>query len=198
MTFDDLSNDSFVPSHKVPPGQRRWYDPSFVKKFTESLEKVPPYKRDSVALKIVEIVDSVFKNEINRKVNTNKNMILGMYKEFEKRRWYDRNPNVLKAVKGMCSLVNQRKDLQKMAVAGIIESLGEYYEREKPKVEVRAPEPIVPKPKEEPIIEEAVEEEVQPEEKKKRDSKVMVSGEKLFIKRDKTKLKPKPKNKPSM
>lgn len=194
MTFDDLSSDSFVPTHKAPPGQRRWYDPSFVKKFTESLEKVPPYKRDSVALKIVEIVDSVFKNEINRKVNTNKNMILGMYKEFEKRRWYDRNPTILKAVKGMCSLVNQRKDLQKMAVAGIIESLGEYYEREKPKVEVRAPEPIILEPVEE-IEEEIIEE---PEEKKKRDSKVMVSGEKLFIKRDKTKLKPKPKDKPSM
>ena len=197
MTFDDLSSDSFAPTHKAPVGQRRWYDLSFVKKFTESLEKVPPYKRDSVALKIVEIVDSVFKNEINRKVNTNKNMILGMYKEFEKRRWYDRNPTILKAVKGMCSLVNQRKDLQKMAVAGIIESLGEYYEREKPKVEVRAPEPIIPEPVEEPIVEEIVEE---PEEKKKRDSKVMVSGEKLFIKRDKTKLKPKPKpnDKPSI
>lgn len=100
----------------------------------------------------------------------------------------------------MCSLVNQRKDLQKMAVAGIIESLGEYYEREKPKVEVRQAEPIEVKPKEEPIVEEepVVEEEPETEEKKKRDSKVMVSGEKLFIKRDKTKLKPKPKNKPSM
>lgn len=84
MTFDDLSSDSLMPPHKVPQGQRRWYDSSFVKKFLESLEKVPPYKRDSIALKIVEIIESVFKNEINRKVNTNKNMILGMYKEFEK------------------------------------------------------------------------------------------------------------------
>jgi hypothetical protein len=182
----------FKPINKKPvAGSRRWYDSTFVKKFVESFETVPPYKRDTVANKIIDVIESVFKNEINRKVNTNKNMILGMYKEFEKRRWYDRNPSILKSVKGMCSLVDQRRDLQKMAIAGIIDALGEYYIKDEPKeIEIRPPEPIKVEKKEpepEPVPE------PQEEPKKKPDSKVMVSGEKLFIKRDK---KPRPRPKP--
>ena len=195
MSFDDLPIEGGKKG-KPEQGSRRWYDKTFVKKFIESIEEAPPYKRDNIAVKINEIVDSVFKNEINRKVNTNKQMILGMYKEFEKRRWYDRNQTILKAVKNMCSLVNQRKDLQKMAISGIIDTLGEYYKKEEPQVqvEIRPPDPII----EEKIPEPEPEEIEEPEEKKKPDSKVMVSGEKLFIKRDKTKLKPKPKDKPKL
>ncbi|MEW5820786.1 MAG: hypothetical protein AB1782_11395 [Cyanobacteriota bacterium] len=194
MTFDEFPINSLPPPKNS--NSRRWYDESFVRGFVDALEEVPPYKRDNIAHRIVDTVESVFKNEINRKVNTNKNMILGMYKEFEKRRWYDRNPIVLKAVKSMCTLVDQRRDLQRMAIAGIVEALGEYYKKEEPKVEIRQPEPIIQKAPE-PIIEEPVAPEPEDEPKKKPDSKVMVSGEKLFIKRDK-KLKPKPKEKPKI
>lgn len=180
---------SFSHSKKAAPGTRRWYDSTFVKNFVDSFETVPPYKRDTIANKILDVIETVFKNEINRKVNTNKDMILGMYKEFEKRRWYDQNPNILKAIKGMCSLVDQRRDLQKMAVSGIIDSLGEYYIREEPKVEIRPPEP----PLEETKKEEAPPPPVEEPKKKAPDSKVMVSGEKLFIKRDKKVIKPQPK-----
>jgi hypothetical protein len=184
-----------LPINKKPkPGEKRWYDTTFVKKFVESFEEVPPYKRDTIATKINDTIESVFKNEINRKVNTNKSMILGMYKEFEKRRWYDRNPNITKAIKGMCSLVDQRRDLQKLAVAGIIDAFGEYYIKDEPKeVEIRPPEMEAPKPKEQPVPEPEPEEDTK---KKGPDSKVMVSGEKLFIKRDKPKLKPKKKINP--
>lgn len=176
--------------------KRRWYDNSFVKVFIVSLEKVPPYKRDNVAARIVEVVEGLLKNEVHRKIGSNKHMVLGMYKEFEKRRWYDRNPTVLKAVKSMLNLVGQGGDLQKRAADGIIEALGEYYIKEEPKVEVRPPEEIIVEQKApEPEIE--VEEEPEETKKPTKESKVMVSGEKLFIKRDKN-LKPKPKNKPKM
>lgn len=196
MTFDDLPTNSLKTPYTPNPNERRWYDSTFIRKFVDSFETVPPYKRDAIAARISEIVDSVFKNEINRKVNTNKHMILGMYKEYEKRRWYDRNPVVLKAVKGMSGLAEQRRDLQKVAISGIMEALGEYYIREEPKVEIREPEPIeIKEPEPEVIIEEPVAEE-EPK-KKSPDNKVMVSGEKLFIKRDK-KIKPKPKQKPQL
>lgn len=187
---DDLSGLPNFNRRKAEPGKRRWYDSTFVKKVIDSFETVPPYKRDTVANKIIEVVDTVFRNEINRKVNTNKDMILGMYKEYEKRRWYDKNPTVLKSIKEVCSLVDQKRELQKIAISGIIDSLGEYYIREEPKVEIRPPEvePILePVAKEEPKVEEP---KVEEPKRKSPDSKVMVSGEKLFIKRDK---KPKPK-----
>lgn len=193
---DDFNAFQHLNRRRAEPGKRRWYDTTFVKKIVESFETVPPYKRDTIANKIIECVDAVFRNEINRKVNTNKDMILGMYKEYEKRRWYDKNPTVLKSIKEVCSLVDQRRELQKVAISGIIDSLGEYYKRDEPKVEIRPPEmEPIPEPvvQEEPKVEEpappppVVEEEPK---KKAPDSKVMVSGEKLFIKRDK---KPKPK-----
>lgn len=200
MPFEDFPFDPSMTN--IPTGpSRRWYDETFVRVFIDSMQEVPPYKRDSFAQKIIDVVESVFKNEINRKVNTNKYMILGMYKEFEKRRWYDRNPTIHKAIKSMCSLVDQRQDLQKVAQNGITDILGEYLIKpEEPEIEIRQPEPIMPEP--EPIPEPVVmqeEEEEEDEAKKRRDSKVMVSGEKLFIKRDKNpKLRKKKKDKPQI
>lgn len=189
-------SDNMTPKEKKVNHQRRWYDTSYIKKFVDSFETAPPFKRDAIANKILDVIESVFKNEINKKVNTNKYMILGMYKEYEKRRWYDRNPTILKSIKAMCTTVNQRRDLQKMACAGVVDALGEYYIKDEPKIEIRTPviepEPIIEEPvfETEEIVEEEIDETVP---RKKPDSKVMVSGEKLFIKRDKKPLKPKPK-----
>lgn len=202
MSFEEFPFDASMS--KPPTGPtRRWYDETFVRPYIDSMLEVPPYKRESYAQRILDVVESVFKNEINRKVNTNKYMILGMYKEFEKRRWYDRNPVIHKSIKSMCSLVDQRQDLQKVAQAGIADILGEYMlQEEEPEVEIRQPDPIMEEP--EPIPEPMPEAEPEPEpeeddeEKKKRDAKLMVSGEKLFIKREKNPKLRKKKKKPKI
>ena len=183
---------------------RRWYDDTFVRKYVESLESVPPYKQDYICGKIIEAIEAVFKNEINRKVNTNKYHVLGMYKQFERRRWYDQNQLSNKAVNQIFSLVDQRSDLQKLACASLIEILGEYYIGDDvPKPSKKASEPVPQKPKspahlvsdEELIPEEPAAEAPPPKTNK---DKLLVSGEKLFVKRERKKKKKSDKPKPSM
>lgn len=170
-------------SRKKLLSNRRWYDNTFAKTFINSLQNVPAYKQEYICSKVNESIDAIFKNEINRKVNTNKNLVLGMYKEYEKRRWYDKNAVTAKTVKKICSLVDQRKDLQKVAFTTMLDILEEYYVPEEK-------EEVAPPPPPEPTH---VAEKTPPEETKQpakaNDKQLMVSGEKLFIKRERRKKK---------
>ena len=164
--------------------KKRWYDGTFVKVFIISLEKAPQYKQDHIAIKINKAIEDLLKQEINSKVNSNKYMVLGRYKEFEKRRWYDRNANVLKAVKNMQTLTNQNKELQKKAAEAIIGALGTFYINN---IDKNNSENIITEKQEVKIAENnyhSIPETTSNKEKKS--SNIVISGEKLFIKKDKT------------
>lgn len=178
--------------------KNRWYDDYFVKRFVDSFKLVPLYQRENVANQINEVVKNVFKQDIHHKVNLNKRLILGRYKEYEKRRWYDRSMPVFKSIRSICSVVDQPIELQKKAVIGIVNVLGEHYLLTDPKraevqtvAEIRQEKPPVKNQTQKTVAAEAL------QEKKAQDSKVMVSGEKLFVRRDKP-AKPFPKKKLSL
>lgn len=167
---------------------QRWYDESFVKSIIEAYKLVPDHQKDQMANRINDLVDGIFKNSFDHKVNTSHHMNLGRFKEFHKRRWYDRNPNILKAVKNLHSLINQPRDFQKKAMVGLVGLLGDYIKMLKTEddpLERPLPPPEI---QEEPVIEETIEkpveehEEEEPQDPKK--SKIMVSGEKLSLKRE--------------
>lgn len=176
-------------------GNNRWYDITFAKEIIDSFEKVPLYKRGNFAEKIIETVDASLKHDKHYKINSNKYMILGMYKEYNKRRWYDRDPITQKAVKKILSMVDQNEDLLKKTKEGIIGILGEYYIRKMPEVEIRSP--IKEEPRKEIILPQVLlEDEVaRKQEEPKPNHKIMISGEKLFLQKE-TKKPNHKKNRP--
>ncbi|MEW5819492.1 MAG: hypothetical protein AB1782_04820 [Cyanobacteriota bacterium] len=188
----DSSKINFLSKNKKPAGKKRWYDNTIAKLLITSLKEVPLYKREDVALKITDVIESIISVNIDTRINTNKQMILGMYKEYEKRRWYDRNPVCSKAVKKILVLMEQDKEIQKNALTLIIQTLGEYYignnvkpdfihdngfikhNSESKKAFNKENERDVPN------------QEIHKDDNKK-ESKLVISGEKLFVKKEKFK-----------
>ena len=104
MNSDDcslLTNNTIIPPYK----EKRWYDEYFIKNFINSFKTVPPFKRNEFAEKIISVIDNAFKHELHHKINTNKQMILGRYKEYHRRRWHDVNSLVFKSIKSMYTLI---------------------------------------------------------------------------------------------
>lgn len=163
---------------------QRWYDDSFVKSVIEAYKMVPDHQKDQIANRINDLIDGIFKNTFDHKVNTSHHMNLGRYKEFNKKRWYDRNPNILRAVKNLHSIINQPRDIQKKAMVGLISLLGDYIKllkTEDDPLEKPVPPPVII---EEPVQEVVQEEIIEEEPDKSNKSKIMVSGEKLSLKRE--------------
>lgn len=177
----ELENEEIIAN-----ASRRWYDETFIKNIIDSFKGVPYFKRKRLALRIIDIVESTFRLEIHHKINMNKKMVLGLYKEYERRRWYDQDPDVHRAIRCIFTLDGQKDDLKRKAISNIIDAIGEYFISEKPMVEIRKspqlpvePEPFMPQIPEDPYFNFPKIEEKQ----KLPQSKVKVSGEKLFLER---------------
>lgn len=172
-------------------GSRRWYDETFVRNVIDKFAQVPFYKRRRLARRITDIVESTFRLEIHHKINLNKKMVLGLYKEYERRRWYDKDPDTHKAIRCIFTLEGQKDDLRKKALIAISEAINEYIKQDKPEIEVR-PKPMVQEPEPffpdesqfapPPVEPQFAPPPVEPK-KQPSQSKVKVSGEKLFLER---------------
>ncbi len=112
---------------------RRWYDQDVrVARFLRLIEQVPGDAQEEISQMIIEFVNLIRKtNEENKDdnfVSLGKERVLGLYQAFNKRRWYDKKPELRSAMTTLSTL--QTEDYLKI-VQGITETIEAVLQEEK-------------------------------------------------------------------
>ncbi len=104
---------------------RRWYDQDIrVAKFLRLIEQIPEEAQEEISQMIIEFVNLIRKtNEANKDdnfISLGKERILGLYQAANKRRWYDKKPELKSAMNTLSTL--QVEDYLRI-VQGITETI---------------------------------------------------------------------------
>lgn len=104
---------------------RRWYDQDIrVAKFLRLIEQVPEKAQEELSQMIIEFVNLIRKtneeNKDNNFVSLGKERVLGLYQAANKRRWYDKKPELKSAMNTLSTL--QIEDYLRI-VQGITETI---------------------------------------------------------------------------
>ncbi|MFA6989634.1 MAG: hypothetical protein WC197_06160 [Candidatus Gastranaerophilaceae bacterium] len=107
--------------------KRRWYDYNkHMAEFLVILQRLPVHLREDLALNIINFANIVRKNnqesEIELPISIGKNKVLGLYKSFKRRRWYDKNLTLMTALNVLATL--PQEDFEKIA-EGVLSTVKE-------------------------------------------------------------------------
>lgn len=86
---------------------KRWYDrDSRIKKMIHVIETLPAESQDDIAYTLIQFVNFYRqnRNEIELPVSIGKYKVLGLYKAYNKRRWYDKNYSLMSAMNILSTL----------------------------------------------------------------------------------------------
>lgn len=103
--------------------KRRWYDNNDnIIQALDILENLPSALRENLAVNIINFANLLRKNyeeiEEEQQLSIGKNRVLGLYKSFKKRRWYDKNPSLMSAMNILATLPSE--DFEKIAEGTVL------------------------------------------------------------------------------
>lgn len=120
MSADTWVEDEFM----IENADLRWYDkdPRMVELF-EVLEELPKESQDQLGALIIQFVNLVRKNkdeDTEEIISIGKERVLGLYKAFNKRRWYDKQNSLMGALNTLSTM--HIEDCKKIT-EGLLETL---------------------------------------------------------------------------
>jgi hypothetical protein len=98
--------------------KQRWYDYDIhIAEFLAIIQRLPAKSREDLAENIIKFANIVRLNneqsEIELPVSIGKSKVIGLYKSFKRRRWYDKNLTLMTALNVLATL--PQEDFEKIS-----------------------------------------------------------------------------------